>query len=374
MSKKSDLVPKLLKKVQPRAPLPKPLKEATLLEQGLLAVLVRHVSQDKAEAMIASLRKIYPDWNEMRVSQNQEVASMLAAGVHRAPAHELSPTIPAIRDAREYLQEVFQKVHGFDLEWMREDVQGAAKLVSQMPFLGLSGGSFLLWIASGKELPVTPALVRVLDRLGLVTKAAAGGKKAREAVAPLVPAGEGLAFVSGFGEVADRWCHPQKPICHECPLVDDCPFGKKAFQDWKAQQARLEVQRQRDEAKRLVLEKKDAARRARDDARNQKLLEVEAKKLAKERAKQAAIDAKRKAIELREKQKVEAARKKAEADAAAAAKQAALNAKAAAEKLKKDKAAAAKAAAAKAKAAKSKPAQKKASKPSKPAKKSGKKR
>jgi heat shock protein HslJ len=72
----------------------------------------------------------------------------------------------ARRRAHEWLQEVYQKTHGFDLEFLKDDAAAASKLVTQMPFLGLSGASFLLWLASGKQLPVHQALVRVLDRLG----------------------------------------------------------------------------------------------------------------------------------------------------------------------------------------------------------------
>ena len=78
MSKKPEHVAKLLHKIRPRFPLPRPMKEASLLEQGMLAVLVRRMSQEKAEAAILSLRQAYPDWNELRVAQTQEIAAQIA--------------------------------------------------------------------------------------------------------------------------------------------------------------------------------------------------------------------------------------------------------------------------------------------------------
>lgn len=321
MSKKSETVQKLLKKIAPRAPLPKPLKDATLLEQGMLVVLVRHMSQDKAESVLAKLRKAYPDWNEMRVAQSQEIAAQIVNGTRHATRDECAPFVTAARAAREWMQEVYQKTHGFDLEFMREDAAAAGKLVTQMPFLGLSGGSFLLWLASGKQLPVHNALVRVLDRLGLIARTTSP-KKARDVIEPLVPEGEDLSFTTVFGEVADRWCLPVKPICQECPLVDDCPFGKKAFQEWKVSQARLEVQRQKEAARRAIIEKKESAKRAKEEARAQKKAAIEAAKLAKERARLAKIEAQRKEVEMREKKRTEAAQKKAQALAQAAARKA----------------------------------------------------
>jgi endonuclease III len=371
VTKKTEVVQKLLKKIAPRAPLPKPLKEGTLLEQGMLVVLVRHLSQDKSESVLEKLRKAYPDWNEMRVAQSQEIAAQIMTGSRHALREDVLPMIPVARDAREWLQEVYQKTHGFDLEFLKEDAAAASKLVTQMPFLGLAGGSFLLWLASGRQLAIHGALVRVLDRLGLISRTASV-KKARDVIEPLVPPGEDLPFTTGFGEVADRWCLPVKPICWECPLVEECPFGRKTLQEWKVSQARLEAQRQKEEARRQVLEKKDAARRAREQARLDKKAEAEAKKLAREREKQQKIDQKRREEEARLKARHEASQEKAAALAAATAKKAAAEAKAKARAEAQAKAAkkAAEKAAEKAKAAK----KKSGSKPKARAKSSSKKR
>ncbi len=326
LSKKTETVQKLLKKISPRTPLPRPLKEGTLLEQGMLVVLLRHMGQDKAEGVLSKLRKAYPDWNEMRVAQAQEIAARIVNGTRHATREECAPWIAPSRAAREWLQEVYQKTHGFDLEFMKDDPVAAGKLVTQMPFLGLPGGGYLLWLASGKQLPVHNALIRVLDRLGLISRTASA-KKARDVIEPLVPEGEDLAFTTGFGEIADLWCLPTKPICWECVLVEDCPFGKKTFAEWKVSQARLEVQRQKEAARRAIIEKKEAAKQAREDARNAKKAAIEAAKVAREREKQARVDAHRKDLELRAKKKVEAEQKRAQAEAALAARKSAAEAR-----------------------------------------------
>jgi adenine-specific DNA glycosylase len=171
------------------------------------------------------------------------------------------------------------------------------------------------------------ALVRVLDRLGLISRTASA-KKARDVIEPLVPEGEDLAFTTGFGEIADRWCLPTKPTCWECVLVEECPFGRKTFQEWKVSQARLEVQRQKEEARRAILEKKEAAKRAREDARAAKKAAIEAARAQREKDRLARIEARRKEAEMREKRKVEAEQKRAAAAAALVARKAAAEAKA----------------------------------------------
>jgi len=309
VSKKPDLVPKLLDRVEPRFRLPKPVKDASLLEQGMMIALVRHLPQSEAERVLAEMRTAYSDWNELRVAQVQEIASLISTGERRGLREKVETLFPVVRAARDYLQEIFQKNHGFDLEFMRDDPAGAAKAFATMPYLGLAGTCYLMWLASGKQVPSHPALVRVVERLGLISKGASG-KKGKEVLAGLVPTGRELDFVAVIGEVADRWCHPVKPICHECPLVDDCSFGKRAYQEWRVQQARLEAQRVREDARRAVFEKKESERRAKEDARLAKKHAIDSAKAQKDRERLSKNDAKRKEAEAKAKAKVDAAAKK----------------------------------------------------------------
>ena len=308
MSKKSEIAAKLQQKIHPRWPTAHAMKDASLLEQGMLAVLVRHMPQEKAEAAIVALREGFADWNEMRVAQAQEIAGLMLRKGRRASRHSIRNAIGPARDAREYLQEVFQRVHGLDLEILREDPTAGGKLLQQLPKLGLAGGSQLLFLANGGQLPVHGGLVRVLDRLGLVSRTGSV-KKSGEAIGPLVPEGKALEFAVRFSEVADRWCDPRKPICPECVLVEDCPHGKKVAHEWRVQQTRLAAQRAREDARRIALEKKEAARRQREDARAAKKAEADAKKLERERMKQERNALRRREEEDKKKKKLAADKK-----------------------------------------------------------------
>jgi endonuclease III len=300
VTKKSDLTAKLLGKIPAQYPIPEPLEGASLVEQGLYAVLLRRLTPNEAADTLARLRRAYSDWNELRVSQAQEINEHLALG---------PKGIAVCHDVREYLQEVFQRSHGMDLEFLREDAQATQRFVSILPFIGMGGAHYLLWIAGNRELPVTPALVRVLDRIGLISRTASV-KKARTSIEPLVPDGRALEFAVKLGEIASRWCDARKPACHLCVLVDECKFGKKAFRDWKVQQERLEQQRARDAARLAVLQKKEDERRRKEDDKRKKKAAVEAAKRLREADRQARIaERKRKAEEQRQ------ARLKAIADA-----------------------------------------------------------
>lgn len=317
MSKKTDVVVKLISKIDCKAPAPQPLEGASLLEQGLYVVLLRRLDAKQAEKVIDSLRKAYVDWNELRVAQAQEIAQHFRVG-------NLSRVVA--EDIRSYLQEVFQRSHGLDLEFLRNDPEAAKRFASILPFIGMATAHYLMWLAGGGELPVTTALMRVLDRAGIAARVS-NVKKARAALAPLAPKGLELEFVMAMGEVASRWCHAQSPLCHQCAIVDDCKHGKKAFREWKAAQERMEVQRQREEVRNAVLRKKEDARRAREDARrikqeaaDQRAREREAARKSKvlvarkaaDEKKQAALRAREEAKRLRQEERV---RKVAEAEA-----------------------------------------------------------
>jgi len=340
LSKQSQLAAGLFKKIERTRPVPSPAEDGPLIEQGLLCVLLRHLPQDRARSSLDLLRKAYPDWNELRVSQVQEVMRHLRPRSKKLSRDALSELGPAVRDVRTYLQEVFQKTHGLDLEFLREDLNGASKEIAQLTFLGVSSGTYLLWLAGGREIPVHGSLVRVLDRLGLMSRTSSV-KRAREQIAPIVPKGKELEFTTAFGEIADRWCDSRKPTCWECTLVEDCVYGRKAFKEWKAQQARFEIQRKREQLRRLEQVRKDSARREREESRERKRLEAEAKKLDRERQRKERVDSKRKEVEAKKRKKInelkrkkETASRQAVKQKAAAKKKAAVKKKAAAKKKK----------------------------------------
>ena len=218
MSKKTELVAGYLKKIKPAWPVPEPLPDSNLLEQGMFAVLQRRATADKSKTALKNLKSNYPDWNELRIAQVQEIAGHLKLG---------KKGVELARDVKAYLQEIFQNSHGLDLEFLRDDPIAGSRFAVELSFLGFATGNYLLWLAADRVLPVSPELVRVLDRLDLISRTSSM-KKARVAIEPIIPKGDVLTFATRFGEVASNWCH-KKPTCHLCPLVDDCQFGIKTF-------------------------------------------------------------------------------------------------------------------------------------------------
>ncbi len=297
MSDKSQRLSDLLARVPDKpGALPAP-DGKSLLEIGFLCVLNRRLSEVQSEKTIVALRSAYPDWNELRVSQVQEYQQLI-----QTKSRELQ--IQVARDIREYLQEIFQKNHGFDLEPLRGDLAEAARVLAQMTFLGASAGHYLLSIACPDELPVSPSIVRTLDRLGLA-KRTSSLKKAQAGLQNYVTEAGRRDFAVRLGTVVEEWCDARKPICWECVLLEACPFGKKVQREHKAQLRRMEIQRVRDEErrrkdqererkraaaeekKRMIAKAKADAKRSRALDRVRRAAERHAKKSAKRRADEA---------------------------------------------------------------------------------------
>lgn len=375
MAKKSEVVARVVKAIQPRHPLPEsPAEGFTLLEQGLYAVLHRHLTAKQAEQTVLALRGGFEDWNELRVSQAQEIAPFIKTSSRKKGLELLNDRKETALLIKDYLQDVFQEVHGLELEPLLEDAAWAGQVIADFKVLGLVGGAWLLWVGSGGKVPVHLPLLKMLDKLGWTARTTSL-TKGREMVDKIVPAGMEREFTIAMHEIVERWGDEEAPIYAEVEALREVPAAKKAHADWVQAVKRAEVQREREEARRIAAEKKEAERLRKEEEKERKRIEAEAKKKARElerkrkieekkraaaKAKEdAAKEAKRKAEE--KKKAAEAKKREAAAKKEAAKKEAARKA-AAAKKAAEKKAAAAKKAAAKKTAAKKTAAKKTASK------------
>jgi len=301
----------------------------SLLELGLLCVLSRQLTPPQAEKTLKALAAAYRDWNELRVSQVQEFRELLKT---RSPAAQVA----LAHDVKEYLQEVFQKNHGFDLEPLREDPTEASKFFTGLVTLGPGPDHYLLLQALGGGVPISTGIVRVLDRTG-VMKRTSSLRKAQANLEGALPETLRLTFGLKLGHVAGSWCDSKKPLCWDCALVQACPHGKKVEKDWKVQQKRLDQQRKRDEERRRKEEERAEKRRKVEEKKRLAIEAKEAQKREREEQRRQREDERRQRVVALERARVEA-KKKREAELKVAAKQAAAK-KAAAKKAAAKKAA-----------------------------------
>ena len=379
----------------PRHPLPDSPKEGfSLLEQGAVLVLMRHITQTQAETSVASLRAGIGDWNEARVCQAQELAQYIKTSSRRKGMELLNSRAPAARDLKDYLQDVFQQTHGLDLEFFREESTDVGKIMEDFSVLDMPSTAYLFWVATEGQVTIHLPLLKLLDRLGLITRTTSL-TKGKASVEALVSEKDRFAFNLSIHEVLGHWYDDLDPsyVIHD--VLRTLPYGKKAFEDREAALKREEIARQKEEAREALAAKREAERVAKEDEKERKRQEAIAARVQRERDKQKRISARKAAAEAKKKaakdkvesdkkakvakrvaeEKAKANKKKAEAKKAAAKKVAD---KKAASKKGSSKKAASKSSSAKKSAPKKKPAAKAAPKKSvskkakaEPAKKAG---
>ncbi|MEC8513401.1 MAG: hypothetical protein VX015_14755 [Planctomycetota bacterium] len=369
MSKKNDLIARLIAEVKLRHPVPKSSMEGVnLLEQGAVLVLMRHMTQNQAEQSVKSLKAAYEDWNEIRVAQSQEIAKALRTSSRKKGVALLRARGVVAMALKDYLQDVFQQTHHLDLEELREDEQTAGKAAASLKVLGFPGAAFLMYVAADGQFPVHLPLVRLMDRLDLIGRTTSL-KKARAAIEPLIPKGQELAFTLAFHEILERWEDEDEPIYMTVKSLRETPYGKKTAKERETAIARAEAAARREEERIRKEEERErkkleaeAKKRARElerkrKAEEKKLAEAKAKAAAAEKKKREAARKKEEAAKKKAAEKAAAAKKRADERAAAAKKKAAEKAAAAKKKAAEKAAAAKKKAAERAAAAKKKAAE-----------------
>jgi len=176
-----------LHRVEGKAFLVSPLAEGTTALERLMAFVLQgeHGSFAVAERSVKTLRTDFAHWNEVRVARQFEVQDSLAeARIGEATARASL--------AQEFLRRVFGLQNHLELDWLYDaSTERRGKLLVAVG-MAPDHCSFALDIDAldptepdGDKVPLTPAIKRLLGRMGLV---AANPKEAavRELVDPLM--------------------------------------------------------------------------------------------------------------------------------------------------------------------------------------------
>jgi hypothetical protein len=316
LAKKADFAKRLIQEVKPRHPLPTAPKEGlSLMEQGAVLVLMRHLTQTQAEASVEALRDGIGDWNEARVCQVQELAPFIKTSSRKKGMELLNSRAPAARALKDYLQDVFQQTHGLDLEYFREEGVDVGKLMEDFEVLDYPSTAYMFWIAREGEIPSHIALLKLLDRLGLIarTTSAARGRASMEA---LLPKANHLEFVLSIHEVLGHWADDADPsyVVHE--ILRSLPYGQKAFEDREASIKREKIAQEKEDAREALAAKKKAELEEKEQDKVRKRQEAAALKVRKAREKMQRIAARKASAEAKRKAALQklADQKKAIAD------------------------------------------------------------
>jgi len=189
-----------------------------VLEQFIYAVLREDTTRGLADRAYRALQDGFYDWNEVRVSSDQEVAEALAG----LPCAE-----DRARRIREFLQEVFETTFSFDLEPLqKKGVKQAAKQLSRFAAANDYVVAFVVQHSlEGHSMPLDGRSVRVLKRLGLVDEDESNNETMRSSLEHQVPKAKGSAFIDLVSDLAESVCWEDDPSCSSCALHHSCAYG-----------------------------------------------------------------------------------------------------------------------------------------------------
>jgi endonuclease III len=246
------------------------------LEQVLLMLLADGASAKRAEAALEALKSTFVDWNEVRVSSLQEIATVIEpVGPRRL--NEKAQTI------RDFLATIYSRFNRMSLAFLldREDKLAPRKIERLMAYMsGISPAlPFLLECYRDGGHPAVdtaPGPLRVLGRVGLIKKGTTP-TQARKALEEDISRDDWLVLNWGLHQVAEKECQKTDPLCRECGLKEICETAPGEIERAEAEQRR--------ELERIAKEEaKESARRDKEERERRKTEDLTKKREAAEKA------------------------------------------------------------------------------------------
>lgn len=183
------------------------------------AMLAQNTNMANAGRGYTMLRRRFPTWTKVMAADVGDVQREITiCGLARMRARRLQDLLRKVKADRGKL----------DLQFLADEPPAAAEAY----LLGFHGigpktAAFTLLFAFGHPvLPVDNGVLRVARRLRLV-RPKARDAEAERVLSPLIARGRHYAtHVLMFRHAKER-CRPRNPECHDCRLVEMCPYGQR---------------------------------------------------------------------------------------------------------------------------------------------------
>lgn len=191
-----------------------------VLEEFIYAILREGHTRDAADKAFSNLKNNFFDWNEIRVSMNEEVVAVIGEWIGDAERRA--------QRIIDFLQEVFESTFSFDLEGLEK--KGAKQAGRTLARYQASSDYAVAWVTQkslgGHQLPLDSGAVRSLRRLKLIEENLEDMEAIRASLENHVPKTKGHHFVDLLSYLAQEHCWEDDPACPQCPLRAGCPTGQ----------------------------------------------------------------------------------------------------------------------------------------------------
>src|SRR5688500_16678514 len=190
------------------------------LDELVLTVLSQNTNDRNRDVAYARLRDRFPDWEAVaRASDAQIEEAIRPGGISKVKAGRIKSMLGAIEVERGSLD------LGFLATAPRKE---ALDFLERLPGVGRkTAACVLLFSFDRPELPVDTHVYRVASRLGLI-RPRAPFEEAHDVLLGATAPEEVYETHVNLIRHGRRICTARAPACRECPLLEICPYGRRA--------------------------------------------------------------------------------------------------------------------------------------------------
>ena len=192
-----------------------------VLECLILTILSQNTTDVSRDKGYAKLREKYPTWDDVLKADAKDVEeSIKIVGLGKQKTETIKNFLTWLKS--EYNELTLEFIH----EMKTED---ALEFLIQHKGIGIKTASVTLSFACGREVfPVDTHILRISKRLGLIPPNCSA-EKAHFELPIIIPKGKAYPFHMNLIYFGRQICNARKPLCHECPLTQQCIYYKENF-------------------------------------------------------------------------------------------------------------------------------------------------
>ncbi|HWS52546.1 MAG TPA: hypothetical protein VN228_00355 [Pyrinomonadaceae bacterium] len=192
-----------------------------VLDMLVATILSQATSDANSDRTFDALKRRFPTWDSVLRARPHTLADTIRLG---GLADQKAAVI------RDLLRQIKERHGSFDLSFLRAmPTEEAARYLSSFRGVGPKTAACTLLFACGKEIfPLDTHIFRILRRVGLVPERCSDAR-AHELMTRAVPAGKFYPFHVNLIRHGRQLCRPRDPLCHRCPIVEYCDYGREVI-------------------------------------------------------------------------------------------------------------------------------------------------
>jgi endonuclease III len=188
----------------------------SVLKAVVYGICHENTTRENANQALSRFKDEFYDWNEVRVSDVDEIRDNLAG----IPEPE-----ERARRIRRFLRQLFNRTYGFNLDGLtKKPLKEALKVLHTYEAFSSDyvTATVIQQALGGHAIPIDKDTHRALERLGITE---ASIPDLRAVVERAVPKNRGAEFLDVIEDLANDTCGEGEPDCPRCELRKICPYN-----------------------------------------------------------------------------------------------------------------------------------------------------